>query len=198
MLGQLSEADIAAVGVASRAIFFTTIILTGVATTGALLAAQHWGAKDNKGLRETTVLTWLTSTVGAFIIIVILQFSAEMVMRLASSDSTVIELGAEYIRITSWSMLAIAFSASLGASFRSIQKPGVSTFFSAIGIVCNILFNWVLIFGHLGFPSLGIKGAAIATVISSLIEITLFYGYLVYQKHLLRFTLADIISSASL
>jgi putative MATE family efflux protein len=198
MLGQLSEADIAAVGVASRAIFFTTIILTGVATTGALLAAQHWGAKDNKGLRETTALTWLTSTVGALIIIAILQFSAEMVMGLASSDFLVIGLGAEYIRITSWSMLAIAFSASLGASFRSIQRPGVSTFFSAIGIASNILLNWILIFGHFGFPALGIKGAAMATVISSLIEITLFYGYLVYQKHLLRFTVTDIIASASL
>lgn len=69
MLGQLSEADIAAVGVGSRAIFFTTIILTGITTTGALLAAQHWGAKDNKGLRETTALTWLTSTCSALVIV---------------------------------------------------------------------------------------------------------------------------------
>lgn len=198
MLGQLSEADIAAVGVASRAIFFTTIILTGVATTGALLSAQYWGAKDNKGLRETTALTWLTSTFSALVIIILLQFSSDAIMGLASSDAVVIGLGAEYIRITSWSMLAIAFSASLGASFRSIQKPGVSTFFSTIGIVSNILFNWILIFGYFGFPALGIKGAAIATIISSIIEVALFYVYLVYQKHLLRFTFKDIFTIATL
>lgn len=195
MLGQLSEADIAAVGVGSRAIFFTTIILTGITTTGALLAAQHWGAKDNKGLRETTALTWLTSTFSAVVIIFLLQFFASFVMQLASKDSSVIALGVEYIQITSWSMLAIAFTASLGAGFRSIQQPGISTFFSGIGIALNILLNWVLIFGYLGFPALGIKGAAIATVVSSIIEVGLFYLYLIMKSHLLRFGIKDIIQS---
>ncbi len=195
MLGQLSEADIAAVGVASRAVFFTTIILTGVATTGALLAAQHWGAKDHKGLRETTALTWLSSTTMAIVIILMLQLCSKVVMGLASSDPTVIALGSGYIEITSWSMLAVAFTASLGASFRSIQKPGISTFFSAIGIVMNVFLNWLLIFGSLGFPALGIKGAAIATVVSSIVEVTLFQGFLIYKNHLLRFTLFDVKNS---
>ncbi|OED57476.1 MATE family efflux transporter [Aliivibrio fischeri] len=195
MLGQLSEADIAAVGVGSRAIFFTTIILTGITTTGALLAAQHWGAKDNKGLRETTALTWLTSTCSALVIVFLLQFFASFVMQLASKDPSVIALGVEYIQITSWSMLAVAFTASLGAGFRSIQQPGISTFFSGIGIVLNILLNWLLIFGYLGFPALGIKGAAIATVVSSIIEVGLLYLYLLMKSHLLKFGLKEIIQS---
>ncbi|MGF1756033.1 MATE family efflux transporter, partial [Vibrio makurazakiensis] len=52
--------------------------------------------------------------------------------------------------------------------------------------------NWVLIFGHLGFPAMGIKGAAIATVLSGAIEIVTLFGYLYFKKHLLAFGLADI------
>src|SRR5690606_35379237 len=61
MLGQLGEAEIAAVGVAARATFVTTIMLVGVTTGGALLTAQYWGAGDKDGVRQSTALTWLVS-----------------------------------------------------------------------------------------------------------------------------------------
>ncbi|EKO3611558.1 MATE family efflux transporter, partial [Vibrio metschnikovii] len=54
MLGQLGEAEIAAVGVAARATFVTTIMLVGVTTGGALLTAQYWGAANKQGVREST------------------------------------------------------------------------------------------------------------------------------------------------
>ena len=70
MLGQLGEADIAAVGVASRAMFVTTIMLVGVTTGGALLTALYWGAGNKQGVRESTALTWLVSTLFALLTIV--------------------------------------------------------------------------------------------------------------------------------
>jgi putative MATE family efflux protein len=68
----------------------------------------------------------------------------------------------------------------------------VSTFFSGIGIVSNIFLNWVLIFGKLGLPAMGIKGAAIATVMSGAIEVLTLYGYIYAKKHLLAFGIEDI------
>ena len=65
MLGQLGEAEIAAVGVAARATFVTTIMLLGVTTGGALLTAQYWGAGNKVGVRQSTSLTWMISMVFA-------------------------------------------------------------------------------------------------------------------------------------
>ncbi|NOI80887.1 MATE family efflux transporter [Vibrio tubiashii] len=192
MLGQLGEAEIAAVGVAARATFVTTIMLVGVTTGGALLTAQYWGASDRKGVRESTALTWLVCMVFAAITALLFILFPTQVMGLATNDPEVIQLGAEYLLITSVSMFAVACVASMAVGLRAMHKPGLSTFFSGIGILSNIFLNWVFIFGKLGVPAMGIKGAAIATVLSGAIEVATLFGYLYAKKHLLAFSLIDI------
>ncbi|UUM31669.1 MATE family efflux transporter [Vibrio japonicus] len=192
MLGQLGEAEIAAVGVAARATFVTTIMLVGVTTGGALLTAQYWGAANKQGVRESTALTWLVAMIFAAITALLFILFPTQIMSLATSSETVIQLGAEYLVITSVTMFAVACVASMSVGLRAMHKPGISTFFSGIGIVSNIFLNWVLIFGHFGFPALGIKGAALATVLSGAIEVFTLFGYLYLKQHLLAFHLQDL------
>lgn len=192
MLGQLGEADIAAVGVASKAMFVTTIMLVGVNTGGALLTAQFWGAGDKDGVKESTALTWIIANTFAFLTVVLFMLFPDQIMGLATDSSEVIALGSEYIVITSLSMFAVACVSSMAVGLRAMHKPGISTFFSGIGILTNVFLNWVLIFGHFGMPALGIKGAAIATVLSGAIEVLCLYSYLYKRKNLLAFTLNDV------
>ena len=192
MLGQLGEAEIAAVGVAARATFVTTIMLVGVTTGGALLTAQYWGAGNKEGVRQSTSLTWLISMVFAAFTVLLFVFFPEAIMGLTTDSQEVISLGAEYLVITSVSMFAVACVASMAVGLRAMHQPGTSTFFSGIGIASNIFLNWVLIFGHLGMPALGIKGAAIATVISGAIEVAFLFGYLWRKKHTIAFGLIDL------
>ncbi|BDR13863.1 MATE family efflux transporter [Vibrio sp. STUT-A11] len=192
MLGQLGEAEIAAVGVAARATFVTTIMLVGVTTGGALLTAQYWGAGDKAGVRESTSLTWVISMVFAAMAVFLFVVFPEPIMSLTTDSQQVIELGANYLVASSASMFAVACVASMAVGLRAMHQPGLSTFFSGIGIVSNVLLNWVLIFGHLGFPALGITGAAIATVISGAIEVGCLFGYLWAKKHILAFGWNDI------
>lgn len=193
MLGQLGEADIAAVGVASRAMFVTTIMLVGVNTGGALLTAQYWGAGNKKGVRESTALTWMIANAFALLTVILFMLFPSEVMGLATNSPEVNRLGSEYIVITSLSMFAVACVSSMAVGLRAMHKPGISTFFSGIGILSNVFFNWVLIFGHLGMPAMGIKGAAIATVISGAIEVACLYSYLYSKNHLLAFKFQDVL-----
>lgn len=192
MLGQLGESEIAAVGVAARAMFVTTIMLVGVTTGGALLTAQYWGAGDKKGVRESTALTWLVAMIFAFVTVGLFLLVPSQIMGLATDSAEVNRLGSEYLVITSVFMLAVACVASLSVGLRAMHKPGISTFFSGIGIVSNVFLNWVLIFGKFGIPAMGIKGAAIATVMSGVIEVATLYGYIYAKKHLLAFGIEDI------
>ncbi len=195
MLGQLGEAEIAAVGVAARATFVTTIMLLGVTTGGALLTAQYWGAGDKVGVRQSTSLTWMISMVFAAFTVVLFVLFPEPIMRLTTDSEEVIRLGADYLVISSVSMFAVACVASMAVGLRAMHQPGLSTFFSGIGILSNIFLNWVLIFGQFGFPAMGIKGAAIATVISGAIEVTCLFSYLWFKKHIIAFGLDDIRAS---
>ena len=192
MLGQLGEAEIAAVGVASRATFVTTIMLVGVTTGGALLTAQYWGAQNKEGVRQSTALTWMVSMAMATIAVALFLLIPHQIMSLATDSQEVIDLGAEYLFITALTMYVVSCGSSMAVGLRSIHQPGVSTFFSGIGIVSNVFFNWVLIFGHLGAPAMGIKGAALATLISGVIEIVFLYGYLYSRSHLLSFGVEEI------
>ncbi|CAM2968035.1 MATE family efflux transporter [Vibrio mytili] len=195
MLGQLGEAEIAAVGVAARATFVTTIMLVGVTTGGALLTAQYWGAGDKVGVRQSTSLTWMIAMVFAGLAVVLFVLFPEPVMSLTTDSQEVIELGASYLVISSASMFAVACVASMAVGLRAMHQPGLSTFFSGIGIVSNVFLNWVLIFGHFGFPALGIVGAALATVISGAIEVGCLFGYLWCKKHIIAFGWQDIKAS---
>lgn len=192
MLGQLGEAEIAAVGVAARATFVTTIMLVGVTTGGALLTAQYWGAGDRKGVRESTALTWLVSNFFAFFTVLLFLFFPQQIMSLTTDSEQVNALGSQYLIITSFTMFAVACVSSMAVGLRAMHKPGVSTFFSGIGIVSNVVLNWILIFGKFGFPAMGIQGAAIATVLSGAIEIACLYSYLYGKKHLMAFGWQDI------
>lgn len=192
MLGQLGEADIAAVGVASRATFVTTIMLVGVTTGGALLTAQYWGAQNKEGVRQSTALTWMVSMAMATIPVALFFLIPEQIMSLATGSQEVIDLGADYLFITALTMYVVSCGSSMAVGLRSIHQPGVSTFFSGIGIVSNVFFNWVLIFGNLGAPAMGIKGAALATLISGVIEIVFLYSYLYSRSHLLSFGIEEI------
>lgn len=192
MLGQLGEAEIAAVGVAARATFVTTIMLVGVTTGGALLTAQYWGASNRQGVRESTALTWLVCTVFAALTALLFILFPSQIMGLATNDPEVNQLGSDYLVITSVTMFAVACVASMSVGLRAMHKPGISTFFSGIGIVSNIFLNWVFIFGKFGLPPMGIKGAAIATVLSGTIEVATLFGYLYAKKHLLAFGMTDI------
>ncbi len=187
MLGQLGEAEIAAVGVAARATFVTTIMLVGVTTGGALLTAQYWGAANKQGVRESTALTWLVSMFFAAFSVGLFLLFPQQIMALTTDSAQVNQLGSQYLIITALSMFAVACVSSMAVGLRAMHKPGISTFFSGIGIVSNVLLNWLLIFGKLGFPALGIQGAAIATLLSGMIEVGCLYGYLYWKKHLLAF-----------
>lgn len=194
MLGQLGEYEIAAAGIAARATFVSTIMLVGVTTGGALLTAQYWGSGNREGVRQSTALTWLVSMAFAAVTVAIFILFPHQIMAVTTDSQQVIELGAQYLIITSVTMFVVACGASMAVGLRAVHKPGLSTLFSGVGIVANIFFNWVLIFGNLGFPKLGIVGAAVATVISGVIEIACLYGYLYGKKHLLAFGREDIIA----
>jgi putative MATE family efflux protein len=197
MLGQLGEHEIAAVGVAAQATFVSTIMLLGVTTGGALLTAQYWGAHNRQGVRQTTALTCLVTLFFATLAVLLFVCVPQHIMALTTDSAQVNQFGSEYLRISSFSMYAIAFASSMAVGLRATHQPGVSTLFSTIGIIANIFFNWILIFGKFGLPAMGIVGAAVATVISGVIEIAMLYGYLYYKKHPLAFSLSDVLEGVS-
>ena len=195
MLGQLSEFDVAAAGIATKALFVLTILLSGIATGGAMLAAQHFGANDEHGLKRSIGLTWLVSCALTLVTLFLLLLFSPYVIGLASQDVNIIALAKTYLLYAAPSLLFMAYQSSIAAGLRSIHQASTATLFSAIGIILNIIFNWVLIFGLFGLPALGIKGAAIGTTLAAAFESFALFIFLKSRRHLLLINFRQLFSS---
>ncbi|OOF15946.1 MATE family efflux transporter [Salinivibrio sp. PR919] len=198
MVGQLSEADVAAIGIAGKAMFVSTLLIFGAMTGGSMLVAQYWGAGNMQGFREKIALTVTLTNATAALSALIFWLYADSIISVASDNPTVIALGKDYLQIAGLSLFCLASVSGLAAGLRAMHKPGISTFFSGVGISVNILLNWVFIFGHWGAPQMGSKGAAVATVLSGIVEMLALYLYLYQRQHLVAFSRAEWVSSLTL
>ena len=173
MITSLGEASIAAVGLANQVFFFFVLILFGINSGSSIFVAQFWGKRDVKNIRRILGIALMIGGALSIIFAASAFFMPKAIMRIFTKDIEVVELGVKYLRIVSISYLLTAVSFSFSVASRSIGQAKVPMIVSAIALLVNTLFNYLLIFGKLGFPQMGIEGAALATLISRIIEMVL-------------------------
>ena len=185
MVGRLGATEIAAAGLGNQIFFILNMILFGISSGGAIFVAQFWGKKDIAGIRRTLGITLTLSVVLSLIFMSAALFFPRELIGLYSSDERVIELGGQYLRFVapSYPMLAVSFAFQL--AFRATEHVKLPTVSTAVSICVNALFNYLFIFGasvpffgaSLIIPAMGVKGAAIATVLSRFVELIITVGW---------------------
>ena len=170
MIGQLGETEVAAVGGANQYFFFIQIAFFGLNSGSSIFLAQFYGAKNTKGMRKVLSLaSSLAILMGALGGIIVTAFPS-FLMKLFSSDPQVIWAGSVYLRAVGVSYLFSGFSSVYSGAFRATGDARTPMVTTTISLFTNALLNYILIFGPGPFPSLGILGGAIATVISRILE----------------------------
>jgi putative MATE family efflux protein len=166
MVGRLGTVSIAAVGLGNQVFFFFTIILFGICSGGAIFTAQFWGKKDIPGIRKNTGLCMILNTSVALVFTVLILTIPEKVMGIFSRDSAVIEEGTMYLSALSPSFIPFGISFVFILTLRSVEKVRLAMVTTIIALSINITLNYLLIFGAGPIPSMGVAGAAVATVIA--------------------------------
>jgi putative MATE family efflux protein len=181
MVGQLGAIPVAAVGLANQIFFLLNLMLFGLYSGSAMFTAQLWGVRDILNIRKVLGLALtLGSVMGMFFLIIAEVFPAQ-ILSIYSTDTAVVALGTDYLRIIGVSFILYAISFCYSAILRStgdVQTPLVVTM-TALSI--NTMLSYVLIFGKLGLPSLGVHGAAIAVLVSRIVECSVLL-WLTYRK----------------
>ncbi len=182
MITSLGKEALAAVGLANQVFFFYAVTIFGVATGSSIFIAQFWGKKDTMNIRRILGLSLtIVSALGVIFTLAAL-FVPEHIMRIFSNDTKVIKLGVDYLRIVSFSYIITGISFAYAVASRSIGQAKMPMVVSIVSFVTNAVFNYLLIFGKLGFPQLGIKGAAYGTLIARSVEIALIL-YFIYSNN---------------
>lgn len=170
MVGSLGELELNAVGVSVQIFFIHWMLLYGFAGGSATFISQFYGVRDFKNIRKTTGFA-LTVAIGIglmFFIIGILF--PEYVLRIFTKYPEVIAVGADYVRIGSFTFLMLAITQPFTVALRATQQSVLPLIASIIALATNTCLNYILIFGKLGMPQLGVRGAALATAIARCLE----------------------------
>lgn len=171
MIGQLGETFIAATGLANQIYFVMTLILFGGNSGISIYIAQYWGKKETDKIKSVLSIGLIFAFFLSSLFFIGGFFFPSQILGFMSKDVEVVHYGAIYMRIVSLSYVITAISFAFGFSSRSVGHPKLPMKASIISLAVNTILNYVLIFGHLGFEPMGIRGAAIATVIARVIEI---------------------------
>ena len=181
MISSLGKASISAVGLANQVFFFYILISFGINSGSSIFISQYWGREDIKSIRKVLGLALSMSALVGIIFTIIGFFFPECIMKIFIQDAEVVKLGAEYLKIVSLSYLITAISFAYSVALRSTGRAAVPLQVSIISFLTNTFFNYILIFGKLGFSPMGVKGAAIGTLIARIVEI-IFILYTVYRN----------------
>jgi len=181
MVAGLGDISMAAVNVANQINFIYFIVLNTICQAGGIYIAQFRGGGNHDGMKHAYQFKIIFTTVAAALYFILCwtiphKMIAMMTMGNAAQEE-IIAVGSNYLRFTSWALLPIAISFATGSSFREIARPKVPLVISAMATLVNTAGNWILIYGNLGAPRLEVSGAAYATIIARVFEVTAFLIY---------------------
>lgn len=184
MLGFLNQSSLSAVSLAGQVQFVLSLFLGAFTIGESVLAAQYWGKGEKHRLEEILGIVLRFSILVSFLFTVAALCAPDLLMRIFTNDEELIRLGASYLRITSFSYFFMGISQIYLCIMKNTGRALLSTLYSSSSVILNIIINAILIFGLLGFPKLGIAGAAIATSISRGVELALILFENVRQKEI--------------
>ena len=198
MVGQLGDLSLSAVGMAGQFGWFLNMITFGMCSGAAVFISQYWGAKDTAGIRRTYGIAVVSVCLISALFFVIGLLFPEGVVRIFNREPDVVEAGAAYLRIACWSYLATGVNMVFCIVLRSTENVKLPMYVSLVTTVLNAFMDYGLIFGAFGMPEMGIRGAALATVLSQALSCVWVTSFLCGKKTLLRLRRENLLSGLHL
>ncbi len=170
MIVGLGNSAVSAMGVATRFTFLLNVVCFGFASGCSALLSQFWGAKDTKNIRRSLGLALTISIVFGILFALFLLIFPRQLMNMFTDETVPINLGSEYLKIFAISVPFLVFSQIMCSALRSVEQVKIPLLSAFISVGVNVFINYCLINGNFGFPAMGIKGAAIGTVVGCVLQ----------------------------
>ncbi|EOU1691087.1 MATE family efflux transporter [Clostridium perfringens] len=183
MVGALGEIQLSAVSIANNLFFVLTILMFGLAGGSNIMISQYWGKGNVKTIHKILAIMYRVCLLITGIFIFIALFLPKYFMGIFTTDKAVIDFGASYLRIVCIGYLFYSITNCTIMMLRSVKTVSISIIVYTASLVVNSILNWIFIFGNLGAPELGIRGAAIATVCARITEFSIVLVFMfIYER----------------
>lgn len=189
MLGKLSQDAMSAVSLATQVTFVFNLFMFAFMAGENMFVAQYYGKGDYTGISQ--VFSFVTKICGCIAVVFLAGtlFFPEQLMRILTNEETLIVLGSEYLRVIGISYVFSGIAQTFLAIMKNCGAVNMSTLINGVMVILNIALNAVFIFGLSGFPKMGIKGAALATVLATVVQFLWSVGYVLCRIRAVKFSL---------
>ena len=171
MIASLGEKSVGAVGLCAQYSNLMYAGYWGFVGGGMLFFSQFWGAGNEKDICHSYGMTVCFMMISGVVCGSLAVFRPDLIMKLYTGQPKIREIGIQYLRIVGFSFPLQVIATAMSALLRSVERVRLPLYGGIAGVICNCTCNYILIFGKLGFPAMGVRGAAVGTVIASLVNV---------------------------
>lgn len=184
MIGGYSQDALSGVAMVNQIQFLLQMVVGGIGNGITVLGAQYWGKKQIEPIRRVTSIGMVLAIGASALMMLAVYFFPSQVLSLLTNEQAVIAEGKKYLVIICYSYILFAITNVLLASLRSVETVRIGFVVTLTALAVNVVLNYGLIYGRLGMPEMGVEGAAIATLISRIVEflIVVIYALLFDKK----------------
>lgn len=187
MLGSYSQNALSGAATVNQIFFMVQQFALSIGNALVVLSSQYWGQRRVEPIRTLTgIALKLGLIIGAVIVLLCILIPTPL-LRIFTNDPAIIEQGREYLSLIQWTFLLFIISQLLIAALRSVEIVNISFYISIVSLIVNAGINYILIFGKFGFPEMGIRGAAIGTLIARIIELLIVVIYILKKEDKVHF-----------
>lgn len=179
MVGQLGTAEMSGVSVVNQLIFIFNLAVFGISSGAGVFTSQFFGSRDMDGIRQTMRYRLMASLIISVLFIGAISLWQDPLIGLfldaesAHDAARFLAYGKKYLAVMVWGLPAFALASAYSGTLREGKQTVVPMISGTIAVFVNLIFNYILIFGHFGAPRMGVEGAALATVISRYVELAI-------------------------
>lgn len=171
MLGGVEQNAMSAVSLATQIQFIQNMILSSVTAAAGILGAQYWGKRDTGAINHIFCMSLRLCGVTSLLFFAACMATPRYLMLLFTDEETLIDIGVSYLRVAGWSYLLTGVSQCYLTLMKVSDHAAAAARISSFAVIINIALNAVFIFGAPGIPAMGVRGAALATLIARAVEL---------------------------
>ena len=169
-LGRIDQLQMSAVAQANQIFFVFYTIVSGLAVGCCVLVSQYWGKRDRESISVIISHALRNAFLIGLIATILIALFPQIFMRIYSSDAEIIRIGAGYLRKVVAMYIVCGLSVTLFGASRGVEQVKIILFTNILSYSINILLDYILIYGKLGMPQMGVTGVAIGTVVARFVE----------------------------
>lgn len=184
MIGKLGSSSIAGVGLGGKFTSLYSVIISAIAAAAGIMISQYTGQKNDKEASRSFFVNLFIAAGVAVLFFVPCLLIPGYIMHFYTKDEVTMQIAAGYLRIVAFSYFPLAACTVSATMLRCLDEAAYPLYAGIVSVILNTALNYLLVFGKMGFPEMGVKGAAVATVISQAVScvITLYFLVNVCKK----------------